>query len=114
MTNATPAEFQAKLDALCASFAAQLPEKLDLIDSGWIDLLRNEWDAEAFQSLRRRVHSLTGSGKMFGFPLLSDAARNLEEYFDEIAASATAPDEEQRQRVQVLLRELRPVGKPGP
>jgi len=61
------------------SYAAQLPEKLNRLNRpGAVASCRV--DEENFQTLHRMVHSLTGSGKTFGFSLLSDVARNLEEY----------------------------------
>jgi diguanylate cyclase (GGDEF)-like protein len=52
------------------------------------------------------VHSLTGSGKTFGFALLSEVARSLEEFLKKILQTKQLPDEEQRKCVQVLLSEL--------
>lgn len=104
-----PAELQAKLKALSDGYAAQLPEKLKQIDQAWGQLPTDNWDDEGFQTLHRMVHSLTGSGKTFGFSLLSDVSRSLEEYLKQIAQAKTVPDEEQRKRIQVLLSELHQV-----
>ncbi|MDD5300625.1 MAG: diguanylate cyclase [Gallionella sp.] len=104
-----PAELQAKLKALSDSYAAQLPEKLSQIAHAWGQLPKDRWDDGGFQTLHRMVHSLTGSGKTFGFALLSDVARNLEEYLKQLAQAKTVPDEEQRKRIQVLLSELHQV-----
>jgi diguanylate cyclase (GGDEF)-like protein len=103
------AEMQVKLKAMSDDYAAKLPEKLGQIEQAWEQLPGNRWDEEVFQTLHRMVHSLTGSGKTFGFALLSDVARNLEGYLKEIAQAKTVPDEEQRKRIQVLLSELRQV-----
>jgi len=106
---ADPADLQAKLKLLSESYAAQLPEKLKQIEQTWSRLPRVEWDEENFQTLHRMVHSLTGSGKTFGFSLLSDVARNLEEYLKKLAQAKKVPSEEQRKRIQVLLSELQQV-----
>jgi len=106
---ADPEDFQAKLNILSDAYAAQLPEKIEQIEQAWSQLNRSEWDEAGFQTLHRMVHSLIGSGKMFGFALLSDVARNLEEYLKELAQAKTVKSEEQNKRVQVLLRELHQV-----
>ncbi len=103
---ADPEDFQAKLKVLSDAYAAQLPEKLKQIEQAWSRLRRSEWDEEGFKALHRMVHSLTGSGKVFGFALLGDVARNLEECLKQIMQAKAVPDEEQRKRIQVLLSEL--------
>lgn len=104
-----PAELQAKLKAMSDDYAAQLPGKLGNIEQAYAQLSGDGWNEEGFQTLHRIVHSLTGSGKTFGFSLLSDVARNLEEYLKQIVQAGAPPDEEQRKRIQVLLSELRQV-----
>ena len=106
---ADPVELQAKLKALNDGYAMQLPEKLGQIDHAWEQLPRDRWDDEGFQTLHRMVHSLTGSGKTFGFALLSDVARNLEEYLKQIVQAKKVPDENQRKCIQVLLSEVHQV-----
>jgi len=103
---ADPADLQAKLKLLGDAYAAQLPEKLKQIEQAWEQLPQDGWDDGGFQNLHRMVHSLTGSGKIFGFALLGDAARNLEAYLKQLAQAKAVPDEEQRKRIQVLLSEL--------
>lgn len=100
------AEMAGKLKLLSAAYAAQLPERLAQIGQAWRLLPRGEWDQDGFETLHRMVHSLSGSGKVFGFALLGDAARQLEEYLDDIAGLKIVPNEEQRQRIDVLLRQL--------
>lgn len=106
---ANPDDFQARLKVLSDAYAAQLPEKLEQIEQAWSQLHRSEWDEAGFQTLHRRVHNLTGTGKMFGFASLSDVARNLEDYLKELTQSKTVPDEEQNKRIQVLLSKLHQV-----
>lgn len=106
---ADPAGLQARLKALNDDYAARLPARLDEIRQAWDWLPQDEWNEEGFQTLYRMVHSLTGSGKTFGFALLSDVARSFEEYLKQLALARTAPDAEQRKRIQVLLSELQQV-----
>ncbi|RFC40694.1 MAG: response regulator receiver modulated diguanylate cyclase [Candidatus Nitrotoga sp. CP45] len=101
-----PTELQTKLEFLCDTYAAQLPEKLKHIEQVWEQLPQDSWDEEGFQTLHHMVHSLTGSGKTFGFALLSDVARNLEEHLNQIAQEKTALSEDQRQYIHKLMSEL--------
>lgn len=107
---ADPAELQAMLKTLSDGYAAKLPEKFAQIEQQWRQLSEDRWDEEGFRELHRMVHSLTGSGKTYGFPAVSEAARNLETCFVQITESKAAPDEEQRKRVRDLLDELRQTG----
>jgi chemotaxis protein histidine kinase CheA len=99
-------DFQDKLKALSEAYAAELPGKIQQIEAAWRELARGEWDEAGFKSLHRMVHSLTGSGKTFGFALLSDVARKLEMTLDGFAQAKTMPDEEQRNRIQMVLSEF--------
>lgn len=109
---ADPADLQAKLKIISAGYAAKLPEKLGQIEQAWEQLPLDRWDEEGFQALHRMVHSLTGSGKTFGFALLSDVARSLEDYLKQIAQAKAVPKEEQRNRIRILLSELQQVALP--
>ena len=99
-------KLQAQLQALSDAYAVQLPEKLQQIEQTWNQLPQNEWDDEGFENLHRMVHSLTGSGKTFGFGLLSDVARGLEQYLKQLVQVKMVLSEEQREHVQGLMREL--------
>ncbi|MDD5176188.1 MAG: Hpt domain-containing protein [Sterolibacterium sp.] len=99
-------ELQAKLKLLSDSYAAQLPERLKLLEQVWENLPKNSWDEAGFETLHRMVHSLTGSGRTFGFAGLSDVARNLEDYLRQLVQVKTPLSEEQREHIQVLVSEL--------
>lgn len=71
-------EFQEKLSQLAATYAESLPGKMDEIEAMWNRLLEN-WSLQAAQDLHRFVHNLASTGKLFGFPELSTAARALEQ-----------------------------------
>jgi len=100
------ADFEAKLELLNAAYVADLPGRLRQIEREWGQWPLDAWDDEKFQTLHRMVHSLTGSGKTFGFALLSEAARTLEEYLKSLAQAKAAPGKEQRKRIQILLENL--------
>lgn len=91
----------------------QLPEKLRQIEQVWELLPQDRWDEKGFETLHRMVHNLSGSGRTFGFPLLSDRARNLEECLRQLAQAKATLSGQQRIHVQVLLRELRQAALHG-
>ncbi len=99
-------DIEKKLKVLRDAYAVQLPEKLKQIKQMWIGLAEETHDEERFQALHRMVHSLTGSGKTFGFSALSDTARELEHELKTLAEGKDAPTSQQRQSVQDLLSRL--------
>lgn len=96
----------AKLKLLSDAYAAQLPEKFARLEDLWHQLSQGEWHDEMFEALHRDVHSLTGSGKTFGFAALSDVARKLEDYLSQIGKEKRAPDSEQCDYIQSMIAEL--------
>lgn len=101
-----PDELQAELEQLSAAYAARLPERIATLERAWEELQGDGWNSDGLQLLSRQVHNLAGSGRTFGFALLSEAARNLEDCLREIAAAGSVPDAQHRDRVRALLREL--------
>ena len=60
-------------------YKKNLPAKLEEIHTLWESIQQAEkFDADAFHTLHRLVHSLTGSGATFGFAEISTTARALE------------------------------------
>ncbi|MFZ3018602.1 MAG: diguanylate cyclase [Gallionella sp.] len=104
-----PNEQQVRLKLLCDAYAAQLPETLKQIDQVWEKLPRDRWDEENFSTLHRKIHSLSGSGKNFGFSMLGDVARSLESCLQQHAREKTVLNEAQCLHIQVLLSELHQV-----
>ncbi|KAF0204989.1 MAG: response regulator [Gallionellaceae bacterium] len=102
-------ELAAKMKVLSDAYAAQLPEKFSQLEQVWNKLPRESWDEEEFQKLHRMVHSLTGSGKTFGFSALSDVARNLENDLKLFVQAKIALNEKQRNHIESLISELRQV-----
>lgn len=102
-------ELAAKMKVLSDAYAAQLPEKFSQLEQVWNKLPRESWDEEEFQKLHRMAHSLTGSGKTFGFSALSDVARNLENDLKLFMQAKIALNEKQRNHIESLISELRQV-----
>ena len=77
--NNSDADIQEQLRALRVSYADQLPEKLQEIETRWQTLNAGEWDPASAEVLHRLTHSLAGSGSTFGFPKLGEIARSIEQ-----------------------------------
>jgi chemotaxis protein histidine kinase CheA len=92
------------------AYAIELPQKLEQIERRGMNC-RIKWDDEGFQSLYRMVHSLSGSGRTFGFALLSAKARSLEETLQLLVHAKAIPSAEQRIGIQALLNELLQIPK---
>lgn len=97
---------QEKLRLLAESYAAKLPDKIDQIDQMWRQL-QAEWNEDGLQTLHRTVHSLTGSGKTFGFAEISVVAHDLEGFLKGIMKLKTPANEQQCAQVQKKIEELR-------
>lgn len=103
-------ELQAKLKLLSHTYAVQLPEKLRQLDQAWGALPQDAWDDEGYRKLHRMVHSLSGSGKTFGFAALSEAAHALEAYLKPIGAAKIPFSAGQREQLNSLLAVLKQAG----
>lgn len=75
---APPGELQAQLQALRATYAARLPEKVARLLELCRPILSDEADASFDDSAHRLAHNLAGSGATYGFAQVSGAARRLE------------------------------------
>ena len=106
---ADPNQLLAQLKVLSDGYAAQLPEKLAQLEQTWQLLHKDNWDEAGFDIFYRSVHSLSGSGKIFGFSLLSDVARNFESFLKPLGLKKTALNAEQCNHIQVLICELHQV-----
>jgi len=71
-------ELQQALQALAVHYAAELPAKIAEIESRMQSLLGGNADSADLRLLHRQLHSLHGSAKTFGFPAVSESARELE------------------------------------
>lgn len=69
--------FEENLKKLRDQYAAQLPEKINLIVDDW-QTIKTTWEQTILTRLHRNVHSLIGTSGTFGFNALSRQARELE------------------------------------
>src|SRR3954463_552045 len=56
-----------QFETLHQSYIAELPRKILRAREIWEHLLNDGWDAESWQALHRLIHSLAGSGAIYGF-----------------------------------------------
>jgi diguanylate cyclase (GGDEF)-like protein len=101
-----PGELQEKLAALSDSYAAQLPEKLENLQQTLSQLSVTEWNDRPFEIFVRLVHGLIGSSRTFGFELLGDLARNLEEYLKPLAHAKVVLSKDQRNHILEAIYEM--------
>lgn len=95
-----------QLNVLQKEYAGQIPGKIQQIKTIWEELTRGEWDRESFKNMHLIAHSLSGSGKTFGFKNLSEAAHNLELLLKQICESDVLPAAGQKEQINKMLNAL--------
>ncbi|MCU7923148.1 MAG: diguanylate cyclase [Candidatus Thiodiazotropha sp. (ex Dulcina madagascariensis)] len=99
-----------ELQALQQAYAAELPQRLAAIAACWDRLCEQGWERQTLQQMHLLVHRLAGSGSTFGFPGLSETARDIEQGLRAWLEAGTLPGEPERQRIQPLLFQLAELG----
>lgn len=67
-----------------AVFRVEAVEQLELIEAGLLDLTRNLDDKAQIDAVFRGLHTLKGSGSMFGFDQLAAFTHHCESAFDQV------------------------------
>lgn len=67
-----------KLRQLQDKYLSQLPNQINALNTAWLALVHDKRQA-ALDTLRQLAHNLSGSAGTFGFPAISDEARQLED-----------------------------------
>lgn len=101
-------EFRERMRLLLASFAQELPDRINEIEALW-SKLQAEWDIKALQELHRSVHNLVSNGKTFGYPQLSIEARALEQVLKSLMHREVAIDTLQSARILQQILELKRI-----
>ena len=97
------AAIRGQFEILHQSYIADLPVKILQAREIW-ELLSDEgWDSDSWDSLYRLIHSLAGSGAIYGFPMVSAAALALDIQLKPIIRDARAPGESQKKELTALL-----------
>lgn len=92
---------------LRALFARRLPERTAEIEAAWEEARRPGAPPAALGRFHRLVHSLAGSGAVFGYPLLTQAARRLEKRLRPLLLGQAPLSAEAEEAAVALLAELR-------
>jgi HPt (histidine-containing phosphotransfer) domain-containing protein len=72
------ADQRAQLTALRQAYAAELPEKVQMIARAAAAAGLHNWEADGVRQLHQLVHRLAGSAAIWGFIEVSRAANELE------------------------------------
>lgn len=67
-----------KLRQLQDKYLSQLPNQINALNTAWLAVVHDKRQA-ALDTLRQLAHNLSGSAGTFGFPTISDEARQLED-----------------------------------
>ncbi|UGQ48469.1 Hpt domain-containing protein [Massilia endophytica] len=78
---ATPVDpaYRERLKALADKYAAALPERLDAVDRALAAVLAEGAGQPQLEALHHSLHTIAGSAGSFGFRLLGEQARQLEQ-----------------------------------
>jgi diguanylate cyclase (GGDEF)-like protein len=101
------AEFHQKMASLKELYRGQLPGKLDELDVLWRKLRDAGGKAGEWADFVRGIHSLGGSGAVFGFTALSAFSRALELFLQPIADHPDTLTDALRYEIDDRLAELR-------
>ncbi|MBD3838223.1 Hpt domain-containing protein, partial [Brevundimonas sp.] len=73
-----------------AIFQVEARENLELIEQGLLDLLDRPEDRDLVDAVFRGLHTLKGSGAMFGFDALAGFTHHCETAFDRVRKGEVA------------------------
>lgn len=74
-----------------AVFRVEAQENLELIEQGLLDMLARPGDRSLVDAVFRGLHTLKGSGAMFGFDALAGFTHHCESAFDRVRKGEVAP-----------------------
>ena len=97
-------ELRRELAATVAEYRASLAPRIAALEALRGDLASGKAPAARVAELQRELHSLTGSGRTFGFAGVSEAARAAEVFVE--AAAAGPLDAAAWERLKILLQDL--------
>ena len=80
---------QEKLEKVRQSYIASLDEKRKTIARDWASLKEN-WDEDTYENMYMVIHGIAGSAETFGFPELTQQARNVIDQLKK--TNSTRPD----------------------
>ncbi|MBA4177052.1 MAG: diguanylate cyclase [Leptothrix sp. (in: Bacteria)] len=96
-----------KLEQLRAAYRSELAQRLEAMETCWLDVRGGHDAAARVEELQRLAHSLAGSAGTFGMAALGQAARVLELAISGLGGVATARDAQQRASIDADIAALR-------
>ncbi len=97
---------QPTLEGLREYFTARLPERLAEMDEAFRAARDAGFTGDALRTFHRLAHSLAGAGGTFGFPQVSEAARDLERLLNTLLKRGTSPEDAEAQEIEARLAAL--------
>ena len=82
------------LSDLADLFRSESSDLLDTLEAALLDLKRSPGDQDLVNTAFRALHTLKGSGAMFGFDSVASFAHEFESAFDRVRKGEIAPDQE--------------------
>lgn len=93
------------LKALREDYAENLPTALATIHKLWA-ALQEQWQVETLDEFYTRIHKIAGSAGSFGFNELSQVARELEVFLQELQRRTTSANEVERSNIEEHLKAI--------
>lgn len=93
------------INTLRANYKKKLPDKMKTIKLQW-DELQKEWGNEKIESLFKSIHMLNGSSGSYGYPEISEVAKELEIYLKELFQHHQSFSENHIREIQVKLEKI--------
>lgn len=92
-----------KLQELFIKYAKSLPDKIASLQRNW-SALQQSYSKKLLVEFHRDVHSLCGSSGTYGYPALSQSARDLEAYLKTLLNNEVLSKEEQNKVTEYLAK----------
>lgn len=95
------------LQQMHASFAEQLPLRLDAIQQAVANMHQQPWDVHHVESLQHLLHSFIGASSTFGFTMAELSARYLDDAVAPLAKRIDYPSEMELAAIDHALSQLK-------
>jgi HPt (histidine-containing phosphotransfer) domain-containing protein len=89
-------------------YKERLPNKIETIQSQW-QRLAEKWEKKKMNVLFQSIHMLSGSAGSYGFPKISDAAKELEFYLNQLMKETKPISNDEKKSLEMLLNNLQNV-----
>ncbi len=96
-------DFRARMQALADKFAARVPATLDGIEQA-LAACRGDGGTAGLERLHELLHGVAGTAGTFGFGMLGQQARRLEQRLREVMAGRATWDVALADEVEIFLR----------